>query len=140
MNKFSKWKGKEDDNVYLNRLLKNATLVLPAVKPTPRSPELQKRIEILKASQQNLEYKQMVSNLSQPSVKPRSSSAVVSGLNFSVTVFASVFGCIFLLRNIIPDILVRCIIGLVCGILLLCIEIFLAVRAVNKEETKSKAN
>ena len=78
----------------------------------------------------------MVENLY--TVKPSESRykrvPVVSGLNFAVTVIACVFGACFALANIVPDFLFRCAIGFAVGIFLMCIEIFLAVRAVMKQE------
>ena len=119
--------------------MKNADIILPTPDVIPRSKEVEARIQQLKIKQEKYEYNKMVENLHTP--KPSSSSykrvPVVSGLNFALTVIACVFGSTFVLSNLVPDFLLRCAIGFTVGIILLCIEIFLAVRSVMKAENES---
>lgn len=82
----------------------------------------------------------MVENLH--TVKSSSGGAVrvpmVSGLNFAITVIACVFASSFVLKNLVSDLLLRCAIGFAVGIVLMCIEIFLSVRAVMRQEEEEE--
>uniref|UniRef100_H2Y4W4 Uncharacterized protein n=1 Tax=Ciona savignyi TaxID=51511 RepID=H2Y4W4_CIOSA len=81
----------------------------------------------------------MVSNVTTPTAvatKPTAKVAVISGINFAVTVLATVFGTTFVLQSLVPNLGLRVGIGLAVASMLVCIEIFLAVRAVEKAESE----
>ena len=135
---FARWKLSQEEGSAIHELLKNAEVIFPEPEIPPRSKELEARIEQLKIKQQKYEYDKMVENLHtvRPSESRHRRVPVISGLNFAVTVIACVFGASFALSNIVPDFLLRCAIGFAVGIVLMCIEIFLAVRAVMKDENE----
>lgn len=79
----------------------------------------------------------MVENISQTQdtgTKKQKRAPVIGGLNFAVTLFASCGATMYLLRYIIPDVAMRAGIGMAVGTVILVIEIFLAVREIEKQE------
>ena len=134
--KIVKWKCFDQNHISVNQLLKNAEILLPKPQDEPRSKELEERLKKLQVEQEKYEYNKMVENLysKNPTHKHTMRVPMVSGLNFAVTVLACIFGATFALRNIVPDLLLRCAIGFAVGIVLMCIEIFLSVRAIMKQE------
>lgn len=86
-------KGKKKE--YLNEWLEGSTLHLPAYEPPPRNPELEARIQRLKAEQANREYKEMVRSVDKEQKLDTDSfgkevkamnSHILSFINFVVTV------------------------------------------------------
>ncbi|XP_066587554.1 transmembrane protein 199 [Prorops nasuta] len=51
------------DKIYVHELLKTSDIILPTPKVTPRNPELEKRIQRLKAEQEAREYAAMTKNV-----------------------------------------------------------------------------
>lgn len=124
-------------------LIENASMVLPQLQKREPNPELQKRLKVLAARQANKDYNKMVENVSSKEYnfkpkKPKSNATMISGLNFALTLFASCGATIYLLQNIVPDLGVRAGIGLAVGTIIVVIEIFLAVREIEKQQ-KAKA-
>ena len=136
---FGRWKISQPDGVSINQLLRNSKILLPKPEAPQRNEELEARLKKLKIQQQEREYNKMVENLH--TVKSSTGSVrvpMVSGLNFAVTVIACVFASSFVLKNLVSDFLLRCAIGFAVGIVLMCIEIFLSVRAVMKQEDEEE--
>lgn len=121
-------------------LIENASMVLPHLQKREPNPELQKRLKVLAAQQANKEYNKMVENVSttkEHSFKPRkskSTTGMIGGLNFALTLFASCGATVYLLKNVVPDLGVRVGIGIAVGTIILVIEIFLAVREIEKQQ------
>lgn len=125
----------------MNEIVRNATVTLPGLVPKPQNPELQQRISKLKQQQDQQLYNKMVSNISTPQhTQSRNQAPMTSGLNFAVTFLASVFATTFVLSSFISNFVLRVGIGFVVGTIVLVIEIFLAVRAIQKQEDDVKAH
>lgn len=121
-------------------LLEKASMVLPAQPEKEPNVELQERLKRLAAQQENKEYNKMVKNVSftkEPQRTPKKSkSSIISGLNFALTLFATCGAAMYLLQNLVPDLGVRAGIGIAVGTVILVIEIFLAVREIERQEKK----
>ncbi|XP_078490713.1 vacuolar ATPase assembly protein VMA12-like [Ciona intestinalis] len=133
---FSRWKCKNQSlKPCLSVILRNSDLILPQLEKPPLNPELEKRLKKLRAAEENYRYKNMVSNITTPAgLKSGPKAPVISGLNFAVTMIATVFATTFVLQSLVPNLMLRVGIGVAAATVLLCIEIFLAIRGVEKSE------
>lgn len=81
--------------IYLHEMLKGSELHLPEYTPPPRNPELEERIQRLKAEAAEKEYKRMTKNVSNPETYYKENlgnelkmmnNQVIAVINFAVTV------------------------------------------------------
>nr|XP_026692009.1 Zn-finger (U1-like)-1 isoform X1 [Ciona intestinalis] len=137
---FSRWKCKNQSlKPCLSEIFCNSDLILPELEKPPSNPELEKRLKKLRAAEENYRYKNMVSNITTPTgLKSGSKAPVISGLNFAVTMIATVFATTFILKSLVPNLMLRVGIGVAAATVLLCIEIFLAIRGMEKSELELK--
>jgi len=131
-----RWCRRSPSKVALHRLLHGAAIDLPSLPEPKPDPELQERLVKLRQERDQLLYDRMVSNVSRKSASARNRRApFTSGINFGVTLVASVFVAVFILRGLVDGLMMRVAIGLAVGTVIMCIEIYLAVRAVEKDES-----
>jgi len=134
--KLLKWVDGHSNTLKEIDIMKNSNLILPTLPVRNRSPELEKRLILLKRQQEEKEYNKMVENISRKSMEVPSQNykaPMISGLNFAITFLATVFGTTYVLQSIIPNLAIRISIGVVVGSLLLTVEIILALRAISND-------
>ena len=123
------WSHKQNKGIGVMDVLKNSTIITTSPKPPKRNPELEARLKILKAQQDNRDYNKMVSGITsgkEKRVQMHSyKSQMSTGFNFLLSILACVFGSCYILQGIFPDLAIRICLGLGAGFVLFNVELLL---------------
>ena len=123
------WSHQQNKEIGVMDVLKNSTIISTSPKPPKRNPELEARLRILKAQQDNRDYNKMVSGISSCREKRISfnsyKSQMSTGFNFLLSILACVFGSCYVLQGIFPDLTIRVCLGLCAGFVLFNVELLL---------------
>ncbi|KAF7244217.1 hypothetical protein EYD10_09522 [Varanus komodoensis] len=134
-----------DSPVYLHELLEGSEIFLPEVKKPPRNPELEARLEKIKARLANEEYQQMTRNINCQELnrygtladlgrQVRSTKALfITIFNFVVTVGAT-FVCTFLgSQYVFADVAARILSAVIVASVVGLAELYVMVRTLEGE-------
>lgn len=144
-----------DEKVYLHELMEGSEIILPKNEEIPRSEELDKRCQRLKAEQQNREYQDMTKNVDnlrrklpedtigyQMKMMNKQLIAVFQFIVSVITGFAFGFIGIELLIGSL-DFGFRLVLGIVCALTIALAELYFLAKKLNEEmeiESAAKKN
>lgn len=124
--------------LHVHSLIKSIQLETPIIIKRPVNTELKERLKRLEAQQKHREYNKMVYNITTKTpqnfnYKTAKRSTAVSGLNFAISVVAAFGLTMYVLQYAVPDVFIRTGIAIAVAMSLLFIEMFLAVRHIEKQ-------
>jgi len=133
----------------IHELLKESQVILPSYQPPPRNPELQKRIEKLKAEQENLEYKNMTRSvdasgynkvgIGEIGKEMRSlNKQLVTGMQYLLSIVGTFFGVFLGLGMAMDDYGIRALAGVIGALIVGIAELYFLIRDDLREEEQYK--
>lgn len=136
----------------IHKLLSESEIVLPKYEPPPRSPELEERIQKLKAEQSNKEYRRMTKNIGVNQYEAASlrglgtdikefkvqlremNRYLVTGAQFLTSIIGTFFAIFIGLSFVLHDFGVRILFATFCAVVVALAEIYFIIRQDIEEE------
>lgn len=132
----------------VHELLEESEIVLPKYEEPPRNPDLEARIQKLRAEQENREYSKMVE-----SVSPSKDAAylgdigkdlrsvnrqIVSGAQYLLSIVGTFFAIFIMVGMVTPDYGIRALLGIISALVVGLAEMFFIIREDIREEDKKE--
>ncbi|KAF2356114.1 ATPase vacuolar ER assembly factor Vma12 [Trinorchestia longiramus] len=135
----------------IHQLLNESQILLPSYEPPPRNPELEARIQKLRADQENKEYQRMTASISQlkkgyattlgneyREVHKEMMKHLITGMQYLLSVVGTFYGIFMAAGLTTPDFAVRVVLG-ICGAMAVALaEIYFIIRDDIKLEGSKK--
>ncbi|MCL4133429.1 UNVERIFIED_CONTAM: hypothetical protein GTU68_003025 [Idotea baltica] len=143
----------------IHQLLNDSQIVLPKYEPPPRSPELEERIQLLKAQQANREYRRMTKNLIVDQFEASNlkglgtdlkefnaqvremNRQLVTGAQYLLSVIGTFFAVFIGLSYVLSEYGTRVLFSMFCAVSVGVAEIYFIIRQdINEEKKIEKKN
>ena len=133
----------------VHELLEESEIVLPKYESPPRNPELEARVQRLRADQENQEYNKMVESVGLTNKEgaylgdigkdlKSINRQMVSGAQYLISIVGTFFGVFVLVGAATPDYGVRALLATICALVVGVAELYFVIKQDLYEEKKKE--
>ncbi|KAA0201852.1 hypothetical protein HAZT_HAZT003169 [Hyalella azteca] len=135
----------------IHQLLDESEILLPTYEPPPRNPELEARIQNLRAEQENREYARMVQSIAQlkqgtattigqeyREIHKEMTTHLITGAQYLLSIVGTFFALFIGSSLVVPEFSPRIVFGIIGALIVALAEIYFIIRDDIRKETSKK--